>query len=228
MQIKPSERIDLIERIGKELQARYTFTDIDVYLNHFGLSSKPESDRYSKRLYVKATLENVSTDIVSKIANDLGLTSIQSVISIRDYLGEKGLDACHEDFDRAYKSVVNDPAVAIASASSTLESICKAILDFFDQEYPKDESMSPLLKAVTKQLNLSPEQHADPEIKQVLGGLFSTGQGIGVLRTKFSMAHGVGAKQKRLSERHARLAVNACSTVGLFLLETYHERFSKN
>jgi hypothetical protein len=226
MQLKPSERIDLIERIGKELQDRYTFKDIDIYLNHFGLSSKPESDKFSKRLYVKAILGNVSTEIVGKIADDLGLMSTRSIISIRNYLGEKGLDACHEDFDRAYKSVATDPAVAIAGASSTLESICKAILDSFGQEYPKDESLSPLLRAVTKQLNLSPEQHANPEIKQVLGGLYSAGQGIGVLRTKFSMAHGVGAKQKRLSARHARLAVNACSTVGLFLLETYHERSS--
>jgi hypothetical protein len=119
-----------------------------------------------------------------------------------------------------------DPAQAMASASSTLESICKAILDSFKLDYPKDQSLQPLLKAVFSAMNLSPEMQAEEEIRRVLGGLLNAAIGIGVLRTKYSAAHGRGDRQKRLTQRHARLAINATSTIGLFLLETYQERFA--
>ena len=75
-------------------------------------------------------------------------------------------------------------------------------------------------------MQLSPDGQADDDIKRILGGLVNVGAGIATLRTKYSNFHGKGKRQYRLGKRHARLAVNSLTTTGLFLLETYQERFA--
>jgi len=127
------------------------------------------------------------------------------------------------DFKRALSNVDADPAGAITSACSTLESIEKVILDNLGKPYPKDQSVQPLTWAVVRELKLAPDQYSENEIKRVLGSLNNIAAGIGVLRTKYGDAHGKGKEYIQLSPRHARLAVNATSTLGLFLVETYLE-----
>jgi hypothetical protein len=125
------------------------------------------------------------------------------------------------DFERALASIDSDPGGAITSACSTLESVAKSILDGLGKPYPKDQSIQPLVFATLKELALAPDQYSEAEIKRILGGLVNIPAGIGVLRTKYGDAHGKGTQFAQLLPRHARLAVNAASTVGLFLLETY-------
>jgi hypothetical protein len=125
------------------------------------------------------------------------------------------------DFERALSNIESDPGGAITSACSTLESVTKSILDRLEKPYPKDQSIQPLVSATLKELALAPDQYSEAEIKRILGGLVNIPAGIGVLRTKHGNAHGRGTQFSELLPRHARLAVNAASTVALFLLETY-------
>lgn len=125
------------------------------------------------------------------------------------------------DFERCLSSIEADPGGAITSACSTLESVAKSILDGLGKPYPKDQSIQPLVFATLRELTLAPDQYSEAEIKRILGGLVNIPAGIGVLRTKYGNAHGRGTQFAQLLPRHARLAVNAASTVGLFLLETY-------
>jgi hypothetical protein len=125
------------------------------------------------------------------------------------------------DFERALSDIDSDPEGAITSACSTLESVAKSILDGLVKPYPKDQSIQPLVFATLKELTLAPDQYSGAEIKRILGGLINIPAGIGVLRTKYGDAHGRGKEFTKLLPRHARLAVNAASTIGLFLLETY-------
>ena len=127
------------------------------------------------------------------------------------------------DFERALSSIESDPGGSITSACSTLESVAKSILDGLGKPYPKAQSIQPLVSATLKELNLAPDQHSEDEIKRILGGLTNIAAGIGVLRTKYGDAHGRGTEFAELLPRHARLAVNAASTIGLFLIETYLE-----
>jgi hypothetical protein len=125
------------------------------------------------------------------------------------------------DFERALSSVEADPEGATTSACSTLESVAKSILDGLGKPYPRDQSIQPLVSATLRELTLAPDQYSEAEMKRILGGLVNIPAGIGVLRTKYGDAHGRGTQFAQLLPRHARLAVNAASTVGLFLLETY-------
>ncbi|MDA2926867.1 abortive infection family protein [Acidobacteria bacterium AH-259-G07] len=75
-----------------------------------------------------------------------------------------------------------------SSPSTTLGS-----LDELKLPYPKDQSISPLVKEVQKHLNLSPaHKDIEPYLKQILGGLQNVASGIGALRTHSGDAHGRG------------------------------------
>ena len=204
---------------------------INIFLGGFGIEHEMVNIVPSKRVYVEQLLSDVSNSLLLQIARELDIeTPKASTVTATDfhaYLDKGGFQSAAHDFERALEYLQSDAEQALGSASSTLESICKLILDAFAEPYPKDESMQPLLKAVFEKMDLSPEGHADPDIKRVLGGLLNSAIGIGLLRTKYSGFHGKGQEQKnkRLTERHARLAVNATTTIGLFLIETYNERF---
>lgn len=206
-------------------------TGINVFPGGFGIEHEQVSIVPSKRVYVENLLSSASDSLIVQIAQELDLPipsgTLNSTRELAGYLSQAGYQAAIDDFERALAYVETDAEQALGSASSTLESICKGVLDECGVAYPSDESLKPLVKAVFEQLELSPDGYADPDIIRVLGGLVNTAVGIGVLRTRYSGFHGKGGKQKRkqLTDRHARLAVNACATVGVFIVETYRERF---
>lgn len=69
------ERIELIDKIGRELQSRMSYSDIDVYLGAYGIETKdaqPSSN--SKWVYVKELLANADENLVLSIAEELNLS----------------------------------------------------------------------------------------------------------------------------------------------------------
>jgi hypothetical protein len=229
--VKPGERFKAINSIAYHLQEQMTTTDINAYLGGFGVRNPGTTMARSKRVYVQELLADQSQEVIAEIAADLRLDAAgqasYSAGLLKVALDQQGLAQCAEDFGRALNEVARDPGTALGHASTTLESICKAVLDQHSVVYPRDESLQGLLKAATACLNLSPDGHADEEIKRILGGLTNAGVGLAVLRTKYSTFHGKGAKQRRLGGRHARLAINALAAVGLFIVETSVERFAE-
>ena len=226
--MKPIERLQLIERIACELQDRMVTTDINAYLPVFGISYRWQVSCASKRLYVKDILTPVDESTLIDVAKDLDLpipeVADHPARSLADYLKVSGAATCREDFGRALDAISSDPSSAVGLACTTMESICKAILDGLGVPFPSDESLQSLMKEVSKRLNLSADGHADADIKRVLGGLSNVAGGLAVLRTKYSTFHGKGSRQYRLGTRHARLAVNSLAAAGQFLLETYAEQ----
>jgi hypothetical protein len=136
------------------------------------------------------------------------------------------LASVHADFDRALSQADHDPADAITSACSTVESVCKCILDDLGKPYPSNKDIKGLVGEVSRHLNLSPGRDDLPkeweaDIRQILSGLFSVIGGIGALRTHAGDAHGKGKKHVPVDSRIARLSIHAASTVSLFYIETW-------
>jgi hypothetical protein len=136
------------------------------------------------------------------------------------------LGSVHADFERALSQADHDPPDAITSACSTVESVCKCILDEMNKPYPATKDVKGLLTEVAKHLNLSPGRDDLPkeweqDIRQILSGLFTVVGGIGALRTHAGDAHGKGKTRVPVDPRIARLAIHAASTVSLFYIETW-------
>ena len=223
-----SERHDLISKISCELQCSMVTTGINVFLSGFGVPTEDVDIVQSKRIYVQNLLKNVDSSIIVNIATELNLISansgITSVESMQELIKSHDLNSVLEDFNRALRNIENDPEQAIVSSSSTLESICKAIIELDGQDLPKKQTMTTVLAKAVAIVNISPKNHSDGEIKRILGGIQNVILGIGALRSGFSSAHGHGIKKYRLSHRHVRLLVNSMVTFGMFLIETYIEK----
>lgn len=72
--MKVLERLELIDRVGRELQSRMSYADIDIYLKAYGVDTKkPTSGANSKWVYVKELLNDEKDDLVVRIADELGV-----------------------------------------------------------------------------------------------------------------------------------------------------------
>ena len=68
------EKIELLDRIGRELQSRMSYSDIDVYLSAYGVDCKDfQPSTNSKWVYVKELLANADENLLLTIADDLEL-----------------------------------------------------------------------------------------------------------------------------------------------------------
>ncbi|WP_415895896.1 abortive infection family protein [Neptuniibacter sp. PT34_22] len=226
------ERMNLVGSIACELQEQMNTTSINTFLSGFCIACEDVSIVPSKRTYVEGLLKSAANETVIEIASQLGLYRSKTFATenLASYLETEGYKAAHDDFERAIAFIDTDPEQAMGSASSILESICKGVLERLKITIPKDQTLKSLVKATYGAMDLSPESHADPDIKQVLGGIANAAVGIGVIRTKHSSFHGRTDAQKRyrLTARHARLAVGSSAVLGCFLIETYLERFAAN
>lgn len=69
------EKLELIDRVGRELQSKMTYEDINQYLNaHEVNTKKPTSNSNSKWVYVKELLSDEEDSLIIDIANELQIT----------------------------------------------------------------------------------------------------------------------------------------------------------
>jgi hypothetical protein len=209
----PTEQKQLnavIEQLADPRNHRYsshqlTLDHLNNVLRGDGFEARLVGEKYR---VVSTGLNAVAAAALSEKVDALDLQSVQA------------------DFERAISDAETDPAGALTSACSTVESVCKCILDGMNQPYPNKEDISHLSNEVAKQLGLSPARTDLPpllaqDLKQVLGGLQSVAGGIGALRTHFGDAHGKGKARAPIDSRIARLAIHAASTLSLFYIETW-------
>lgn len=71
--MRPTERLDLVDRIGRELQERYSYTDIDLFLSAFDVAAPTEVTINSKWIYSKEALKLASEETIASIAAELGI-----------------------------------------------------------------------------------------------------------------------------------------------------------
>jgi hypothetical protein len=69
--MRASEKLALIDTISRELQSRFTYTEIDAYLAEFEISGSDYSGTNSKWVYSKGQLSGQPLSKIIKIAEDL-------------------------------------------------------------------------------------------------------------------------------------------------------------
>lgn len=71
--MKPLEKIKLIDDIGRALQSRMTFSEIDSYFQTYGIPTDHQPSYNSKYVYVKEILPKISDEIIIELANELNI-----------------------------------------------------------------------------------------------------------------------------------------------------------
>ncbi len=71
--MRASQKIQFIDAIARELQRRYTFQEIDMYLSEYKIDTPHSFDAFgnSKAVYAKMTLRGVSSELLTEMAADL-------------------------------------------------------------------------------------------------------------------------------------------------------------
>lgn len=72
--MRVAEKLDLIDAIGRELQQRYTYVEIDAFLAEFGLEPPAQVSSNSKWVYSKAALNGQSEELILRVAAELDIT----------------------------------------------------------------------------------------------------------------------------------------------------------
>ncbi|MES4886192.1 abortive infection family protein [Streptomyces sp. NPDC000349] len=125
-------------------------------------------------------------------------------------------------------AIAAEPELAIGTAKEFIESICKTVLDERQEPHDKHDDVLALVRKTIRCLQLMPDQ-LDPSapaastVKRMMMNLAQLVQGAAELRNTYGTGHGRSKAQaeQRLTSRHARLAVGAASTLGVFLYETH-------
>lgn len=73
--MRVSDRLDLISKIGRELQDRYTFDELYSYLRAFGIPQLDDGPTNSTWSYTKAALDPQPNERILEIAEDLELAA---------------------------------------------------------------------------------------------------------------------------------------------------------
>jgi len=72
-----STKLALIDRVGRELQSRYTLQDLEAFLNHYGIpGAPPVFGSYSKLTLAKARLAQALPETILAVAADLGVDPV--------------------------------------------------------------------------------------------------------------------------------------------------------
>lgn len=73
--MRASERMDLLEKVGSELQSRYTYADIDAFFAALDISTinVDSTNTNSKRVYAKAVLSRVTEAVLLQVASELDI-----------------------------------------------------------------------------------------------------------------------------------------------------------
>ena len=140
------------------------------------------------------------------------------------------MDTVSRDLERALASAATDPEDAVTAACSLVESVCRSILVELGVELPSKKDIASLYRAVREPLGIAPDRSDIPkevldDVRKVLSGLTTVVEGIGGLRTHGGDAHGRERGYRRIDPRIAALSIHAASTVALFLIETWQQKF---
>ncbi len=137
-------------------------------------------------------------------------------------------DYINRQITRMESTIESDPDLAIGTAKEFLETVCKTILNERGENYSKNLELLPLVRLSCKILKLVREDVPDyakaaETIRNLLSNLTTVSQYLAELRNPYGTGHGKDAYFKGLEPKHARLAVGAASTLGVFLFETHLE-----
>lgn len=129
---------------------------------------------------------------------------------------------------RMESSAESQPDLAIGTAKEFIETVCKTILVEVGSPPAENATVPQLVKLAMASLPLVPADLSKPQrgadaTKRLLGALAGTAQAVGELRSLYGTGHGKEASASGLEPRHARLVVNAASTLAVFLFDAYQE-----
>jgi hypothetical protein len=194
------------------------FVRTSFTLSDFWAFIQPKFDSYAAR---QAFLNEQFEPVLSELDPAKQAPADKAV---SDTLERVDWEHVQEAWTKALNRRDNDPDGAVTSARSLVESVCKHVLDEGNEPYDQSEKLPKLYSQAAKLLKLSPEQHTEQKLKQILQGCTSVVHGLAAVRNDMSDSHGKPKYGYKAEPRHAEFAVNVAGALASFLVRTWEAR----
>ena len=239
--ISPKYQMKIVQDINDRLYELFkSYDDVEAYVEkwrevyddfdnaNFYIQYK---DKERKKIDLKKTLHRVDGETLLKMAIDLGVKTPDFIPSIPTFKNElkSSYETAAQTFEKAYYNVEKDPNLAIGLANSALESIIKEILkdERLQIQYNDKDTLSKLIKNICKAFRLDNDVVLPQEVQTIAKSLIACGCAVEDLRSTKTELHGKTQEDYIINDPLcAYFIVNAVSTVGVFLLNFYKEKFS--
>lgn len=208
--------------------ALYYGTPYEGHMETHNLSEL--SDEKLTKLASPASIDSIWNAVESSLTGLLG--EAQSSAQLLSEFSNNQSEAVHEDltdlmdggylekqWNKARIAILTDPADSISHTNTFVESVCRHYLETRGLPLPAELVITKLIGHVVNDfpaLELPDGTAYGGDITRLFGGVKSIAQGVGVLRTHVSSAHG-GNKAAHQSE--ARLANNMAGAIAVYILE---------
>ena len=236
------ELVSKIENTLWEMFDRAKYQNVRIYIEKFQELENHGFDSYynfnilfingTQNIDLTETLHKMSNDLIIRIATDLGIDTpdfFPVVYQFKNLLKENNQNA-YQNFERAIKSVREEPDLAVSLASSTLEGIIKTILNHHSVNGQlgtvKNDSLTKLMSAIVKRFDFDNQTKCPPELITIASQLRGLGASIDQLRSDKSASHGKDSHESVVNDPlWATFIVNVSATLGLFLWNYFELKF---
>lgn len=243
--ISPKYQMQLVNLVEKAIWDEYkSYKQVRLYIDKwyknnfepYGFNNNfwenfNKVEKPNKDIDLTLTLHNMCGTDLLKIAIDLGVDTPDFIPSIPTFRNELKSDykTAYDTFTKAYKQIDTDPSIAVGLANSALESIIKEILkdERISSKISSSETLYKLTTKILKEFNITNDQHP-VEIKTIGSSLLAINQAIEKLRSEKTDFHGKTNDDYLITDTiYTYFIVNSVTTVGLFLISYYKNKFPK-
>lgn len=239
--ISPKYQMKIVQDINDRLYELFkSYDDVEAYVekwqefyDDFGNNANfhiQYKDEERKKIDLKRTLHQVDGETLLKMAIDLGVETPDFIPSIPTFKNElkSSYETAAQTFDKAFCNVEKDPNLAVGLANSALESIIKEISKDkrLQVVYNDKDTLSKLIKNICKAFRFHNDTSLPQEVQTIAKSLIACSCAIEDLRSTKTEMHGKTQDDIIIDDPLcAYFIVNAVSTVGLFLLNYYKEKY---
>jgi hypothetical protein len=154
--------------------------------------------------------------------------TIGALAQVKDIAEKLNSEHLQKEIVRMDNAIEKDPELAIGTAKEFVETVCKTILNERRKTFKADEDLPKLVYMTIEEVKpicaSESGKKTDELIRKMLGNMFSLTQYIAELRNLHGTGHGKDMHVVTIEPRHASLAVNAATTLVLFLYQSYEKK----
>lgn len=240
--VSPKYLMALVARIEAAIKEQFqSYDNIGFYIKKWHESNQ-EWNGYWENFSIEIgshgkidlirTLHGIESDLLLKIAIDLGLETPDFIPSIPTFRNEikSEYKSAAATFEKAFKQIETHPDIAIGLANSALESIVKEILKDvrLNSGIKGNETLYALTSEILRVFKIDSASEMPGEIKTIGRSLLAVNQSIEKLRSEKTLMHGKTDGDYIVEDSiYAHFVVNSVATVGLFLNSYYKNKFPK-
>ncbi len=236
--ISPKYRVTLIRNIERAIWKEYSsYADVSLYIEGWHQDAGVWAEEnfkiqysYPSKIDLLATLSNIDSETLLKMAIDLGVDTPDFIPSIPTFRNEIKAEyaTASATFEKAYRHIESEPETAIGLANSVLESIIKEILkdSRITTEWKETDTLYSLIRSLLKEFKMQPTSDMPEEIKVIGSSLSAIAQGVERLRSDKTLFHGKTDEDYVISDpMYVYFVVNSVCTIGMFLRSFYKKHY---